>query len=110
MSAAADRLLQLAHELTAVAAEIRDMVSAAAPAPSPPPPPPPPSTDASSSPRAPGFGRNAGALLSELPVADLHWYESALVRSIEDGSRARWRSKNEADLANVRAEIATRGA
>lgn len=111
MSAAnADRLLKLAHELGAIAAELRDMVSLAPRSPSPPPPPPPPSPTANSDsgPRAPGFGRNAGALLSQLEEGDLAWYESALLRSIEDPSKTKWREKNEGDLANVRAEIARR--
>lgn len=49
------------------------------------------------------FGRDKGTPLVE--VEDLTWYRNALLSSIADPSKDRYRSKNERDLADVDAEL-----
>jgi hypothetical protein len=50
------------------------------------------------------FGRDVGTPLADIDDASLRWYAGALQKSVDDPTKAKWREKNEADLAAARAE------
>jgi len=55
------------------------------------------------------FGAAKGTPLAQASAKTLAWYEAALVASVADPAKARWRARNETLLAQVRAELARRG-
>lgn len=52
------------------------------------------------------FGRSKGAPLAGAQKSDLEWYAGALRRSIAEPEKARFLASNEAELAQVEAELA----
>jgi hypothetical protein len=54
------------------------------------------------------FGRAKGVPLLEVTDEDLDWYERALAKMVADPERAKYRSKNQRQLDEARAEIARR--
>lgn len=90
--------------------EVIDMPAAPPPGPPPAPPTPPPARqspppqrgsaprqDSSSEPVC-RFGNQKGVPLSQLSDGDLEWYVAALQKSVDDPSKAKYRSYNERDL------------
>lgn len=55
------------------------------------------------------FGRDKGKPLSELEEGSLKWFESALLRDLDDESKSRWHEKTRQQLTTLRAELAYRG-
>lgn len=51
------------------------------------------------------FGRRKGERLTGSPLADLEWYEAAIMGSIGDPAKAKYRADNEAHLAEVQAAL-----
>jgi hypothetical protein len=114
MNEQVQQLRVLAAQIAAVADQLEGTPAARAPAPRPAAAPPagglyggPPI--AGSGPCAPPFGKNAGQPLSQLEVRDLRWYADCLARSIDDVTKAKYRAKNEALLAEIHAEMGRRG-
>ena len=54
------------------------------------------------------FGRSKGKALGECDTEDLKWVAGALTRSIEDLSKARFKTENETLRDAIQAEIASR--
>lgn len=55
------------------------------------------------------FGRSKGTPLKNATTRDLRWVEGCLSESIHDPGKARWKEKNEADLAAIQEELERRG-
>lgn len=103
--------------------KLRQVARATPPAPAANEPPPhsdddaPPSSEPAS-PRAPSshdgsatfaFGKDKGTPISQLDERSLRFYEKCLVRDLADASKQQWHAKSQAQLTNLRAELASRG-
>ena len=54
------------------------------------------------------FGAAKGTPLREATPKNLEWYEHALVESLADPSKSKWKARNKALLGQARAELARR--
>lgn len=55
------------------------------------------------------FGRDKGVALKDLEEGSLKWFESALLRDLDDASKSKWHEKTRQQLTTLRAELAWRG-
>ena len=57
----------------------------------------------------PNYGRSKGQPIAGAPLKELEYYAANARKSIADPSKARWKEKEEALLAQLEAEIARQG-
>lgn len=55
------------------------------------------------------FGRSKGMPISSCTSKDLAWLRDAVTGSVNDPTKAKWRSSNEALVAAIQAELEERG-